>query len=107
MISHLGGRSQVLWGLVYAVDIADGTERLGVTLSDHNLVAQLDVLDTVLELEGNSGLVVTLHVLLIVNSNCLNSLSDTSNVQHGLVTDLDVRMVVQYLDLGIEVLHTE
>ena len=89
------------------VDGAYTSECLGISLPDHNFVALLDEFDAVLEFESDLGLVIGLNELLVEYFDSLHSLPDSANMQNSLVACVDVRMVVQHLDLRVEIFDAE
>lgn len=91
---------------MHRVDVRDVTERFGVALSDHDLVALLDELDSVFEFEAYTTLIVRPHSLHL-NLNGLDGLAYATDVEHGLVAIRYRRVVVQHFDLGVEVLDAE
>ena len=98
--------NQVFRGSVHWIDVAYVSKCLSITLPYHNFVAPLDKLNSVFKFERYFGLVVGLYVLLVKYFNSLHSLPNTSNMKHGLVASLDVRVMVQYLDERVEIFHT-
>ena len=84
----------------------DVAERLRISFSDHDLVALLDELHSVLELEAYTTLIVRPHSLHF-NFDRLHGLTNTTDVQNCLVAVRYRRVVVKHLDLGVEVFDAQ
>lgn len=92
---------------MHRVDVAYTSKCLCIALPNHNLVSLLDKFDSILKFKSDLGLVIGLNKLLVEYFDSLNCLPDAAYMQHGLVARLDVRVVVQNFDLGVEVFDAE
>ena len=98
---------QILGREIHWVNLRNVSEGLGIAFSDHNLGALLDKFNTVLELKPYGTFIARAHAgaVLVLDLDCLDCRSDTTNVQDSLVAILYRRVVMEYFDLSVEVFH--